>query len=36
LKTVKPGKATLELAYGKSLSAYSRPQRTFTVTFVVR
>jgi predicted secreted protein len=36
LKAAKPGKATLEFAYGKSVSAYSRSERKFTVTIVVR
>jgi predicted secreted protein len=36
LKTVRPGKTTVELAYGKAASAYGRPERTFTVTIEVQ
>jgi predicted secreted protein len=36
LKAVKAGRTVVECAYGKGVSAYGRPERTFTVTFVVR
>jgi predicted secreted protein len=36
VKAVKPGKATLEFAYGRSVSAYSRAEQKFTVTIVVQ
>jgi predicted secreted protein len=35
-KAAKPGKAIVELSYGKTASAYSRPERTFTVTIDVK
>ena len=35
-KAAKRGKATLEFAYGKSATAYGRPQQKFTVTIVVQ
>lgn len=36
VKAVKSGKATLEFAYGKSVSAYSRPAQKYSVTIVVQ
>ena len=35
-QAAKPGKAIVELSYGKTASAYSRPERTFTVTIEVK
>lgn len=36
LKAAQAGKAVVELGYGKTTSAYSRPERTFTVTIKVQ
>jgi predicted secreted protein len=36
IKAVKPGKATLEFAYGRSVSAYGRATQKFSVTIIVQ